>query len=136
MSALLETVLEIKTLSEANRRDSWKWTATKSGKMRAVPGYIVKAQRVKEQRFSAYLLLREQFGIVEISQKSKVLIELTRVATRKLDTDNLRSAFKAVRDGIADYLKIDDGSERLTWAYAQEFKCKTNEIKVRIEIVD
>ncbi len=133
---IIECILPIKTLSEANRRDRWKWTATKSGKMCAVPGYIVKAQRVKEQRFSAYLLLREQFGSVAISQTSRILIELTRVATRTLDNDNLRSAFKAVRDGIADYLKIDDGSERLTWAYAQEFKCKTNEIKLRITIND
>jgi hypothetical protein len=46
-------------------------------------------------------------------------IVLTRVAPRKLDTDNLASGFKAVRDGIAEWLQIDDGDNRLDWQYRQ-----------------
>jgi hypothetical protein len=48
-----------------------------------------------------------------------VTITLTRVAPRKLDSDNLASGFKATRDGVAQWLRIDDGDERLTWVYAQ-----------------
>jgi hypothetical protein len=46
-------------------------------------------------------------------------IVLTRIAPRKLDTDNLASGFKAVRDGIAEWLGIDDGDSRLDWQYRQ-----------------
>lgn len=40
-------------------------------------------------------------------------------AARMLDSDNLAGAFKAVRDGVAEAMGIDDGSERLEWRYAQ-----------------
>ena len=46
---------------------------------------------------------------------------LTRIGPRKLDSDNLASAFKAVRDQVARLLYVDDGDEsRVTWAYGQE----------------
>ncbi len=48
-----------------------------------------------------------------------VTITLIRIAPRKLDDDNLQSAFKASRDGVADWLGVDDGHPSLTWLYAQ-----------------
>lgn len=36
-----------------------------------------------------------------------------------LDDDNLRSALKAVRDGIAEKLGIDDRDPRVEWRYGQ-----------------
>jgi hypothetical protein len=47
-------------------------------------------------------------------------VTLTRIAPRLLDGDNLQSAFKALRDGIATRLNIDDGSDVVVWHYAQE----------------
>ncbi|TAM22383.1 MAG: hypothetical protein EPN60_16960 [Nevskiaceae bacterium] len=49
------------------------------------------------------------------------VITLTRVSpgTRPMDDDNLPGALKAIRDGIADRIGIDDGDPRLTWRYAQ-----------------
>lgn len=46
-------------------------------------------------------------------------ITLTRIAPRKLDGDNLQRSLKAIRDGVADVLRIDDGNERLGWRYEQ-----------------
>lgn len=37
----------------------------------------------------------------------------------QLDGDNLQSGFKATRDGVADWLGINDGSPRLQWSYYQ-----------------
>ena len=68
-----------------------------------------------------------------LPKSGTVAITLTRIAPRVLDTDNLASAMKAVRDGVADALGVDDGSSRLTWRYAQE-KGKTREYAVRVEI--
>ena len=47
------------------------------------------------------------------------VITITRIGPRKLDSDNLAGSAKHVRDGVADWLGIDDGDERLTWEYAQ-----------------
>jgi hypothetical protein len=46
-------------------------------------------------------------------------VEFTRLSTATCDDDNLPSAFKAVRDGIAEALGIDDGSDRYVWSYGQ-----------------
>lgn len=46
-------------------------------------------------------------------------VSLVRIAPRALDSDNLASACKGLRDGIADALGIDDGDPRLTWTYGQ-----------------
>jgi len=38
-----------------------------------------------------------------------VVVTITRVAPRSLDSDNLAGACKSVRDGVADWLGVDDG---------------------------
>lgn len=49
-----------------------------------------------------------------------VTITLSRIAPRALDDDNLRGAFKAIRDGICDYLGLrSDSSPLITWRYEQ-----------------
>ena len=90
--------LPLKIVSVANMREHWR----------------TRASRAKLQRRTASALLS--------SHKPPMLpitVVLTRVAARKLDTDNLAHAFKAVRDGVADWLGIDDGDERITWEYGQ-----------------
>ena len=37
-----------------------------------------------------------------------------------LDSDNLSASFKAPRDAIAEFLGLDDASDRLHWVYRQE----------------
>ena len=60
-----------------------------------------------------------------------LIITITRIGKRKMDSDNLAYAAKAVRDGIAAALGINDGDERLTWEYPQEIG---KEYGVRVEI--
>jgi hypothetical protein len=50
-----------------------------------------------------------------------LVVTLIRRSPRALDDDNLRSAAKAARDGIADYLGIDDRDPRVQWRYDQSF---------------
>lgn len=45
----------------------------------------------------------------------------------------LNAALKPVRDGIADWLTLDDADPRLTWRYAQE-RAEPDHEGVRIEI--
>ena len=91
--------LPIKVRSEANGRDHWR----------------VKARRAREQRMHSAWLLRK----ASRPPAPPLTIALTRIAPRDLDSDNLASGFKAIRDGVADWLGVDDGDKRLTWIYAQ-----------------
>ena len=59
-------------------------------------------------------------------------VTMTRLSAGTPDDDNLRSALKSVRDGIADRLGIDDRDPRVSWAYAQE-KCSRGKFGVRVE---
>lgn len=112
---MIDVLLPIRTWSEANLRIHW-------GK---------RARRAKKQREAARLLVRAARPALPVS--GAITITLTRIAPRALDTDNLAVGLKAVRDGVADALGLDDGSSRLTWRYAQE-KGKAREYAVRVEI--
>lgn len=112
--------LPIETISEANTRDGWR----------------KKAQRVKNQRFEAKVICRNKYPNFKLLREDKLEIKLTRVSIRTMDDDNLCSALKAVRDGIADWLRIDDGSERIKWVYAQEKMRRCNFVKLDITIED
>jgi hypothetical protein len=50
----------------------------------------------------------------------RFVITITRRGGRRMDDDGLTASAKHVRDGIADYLGIDDGDKRLKWVYAQD----------------
>lgn len=92
-------ILPIHIKSEANGRDHWR----------------KKAARAKLQRSTAAWQMRTR-GVPPIPP---LTIMLTRIAPRDLDSDNLAGGFKAVRDGVADWLGVDDGDKRLTWLYGQ-----------------
>lgn len=115
---IYETDLPIETRSEANTREHWG----------------VKAKRAKTQRSDAHYWCRIKFGLLDIPETAKIHVRLVRLAPKQLDSDNLASAFKAIRDGIADYLKIDDGDARIDWEYAQEYMAKTRMAKVYLGI--
>ena len=90
--------LPLKIVSVANLREHWR----------------TKAARAKLHRHTALALLRtHKLPMLPIT------VYLTRVAPRELDSDNLASAFKAVRDGVADWLNVNDNDPRVTWEYAQ-----------------
>ena len=88
-------ILPIPTVSEANVREHWSR----------------KARRAKAQRSAAFFYVRKH--------PLPCVVTLTRVAPRVLDDDNLRGALKAVRDGVADRLGVDDGSPEVEWRYGQ-----------------
>lgn len=92
-------LLPIHTVSEANRRGHWR----------------KHAGRTKTQRMLAHRLVS-----VLARPALPCTIVLTRIAPRGLDTDNLAMSVKAVRDGIADWLGIDDKDERVQWKCEQE----------------
>jgi hypothetical protein len=98
-------VLHIRTVSESNARGHWS----------------KRAKRARDQRSVAKLVVAATLrGSDVASALPCVSVTLTRIAPRSLDDDNLRGALKAVRDGVADALGVDDGHASITWQYAQE----------------
>lgn len=89
------TILPMHLPSVANLREHW----------------AKRARRAKQHRMAALAVPRAPLPCT---------VRLTRVAPRALDDDNLRSAFKALRDGIADRLGVKDNDPRVEWQYAQD----------------
>ena len=103
--------LPLRTVSEANRRGHW----SKHHK------------RHQEHRFLAAHMLQQKMPLPSLP----ATVRMIRHGPRKLDTDNLASSMKHIRDGIADAYEVDDADERYSWQYDQEM-CK--EYKVVVEI--
>ena len=95
--------LPIRTKTENNNDEHWRkrWRRAKYQRD-TVHQYLV---FLRQQRFKVWLPLT---------------VTMIRVAPRQLDDiDNLSSAMKHIRDGIADFLEIDDRTPLVQWHYAQ-----------------
>lgn len=94
-------------------------------------GMFGKSARAKKQREAALLVCRSKFGK---APPPPLVITITRVAPAELDTDNNVSSAKHIRDGVADWLMVNDRDKRLRWEYAQEKQGKgVYGVKVRVQ---
>jgi predicted aspartyl protease len=105
----VEVTVPVKVVSEANSREHWR----------------VRHKRFTDQKEAVRLAsavastsLKEAGSFVLNSGSAEVT--LTRIGGRGLDSDNLAGAFKAVRDQIAEMMRVDDGHKDITWVYHQE----------------
>ncbi len=97
----IEILLPIRTESELNRRDHWRAAAS----------------RKHLQREEVGVSLKNLFKVCRVELPCAV--KLTRIGANLLDSDNLASAFKAIRDEIARLIGIDDGSEMIRFEHDQ-----------------
>lgn len=92
--------IPLRLVSEANQREHWS----------------VRSRRRRAHRSQVALVAKAKFKTPTLP----CTIRMTRVAPRQLDSDNLVSSFKASRDGLADWLSIDDRTDLISWEYRQE----------------
>jgi len=118
MTALLSVAIPMQLPSAGNLHEHWR----------------KRHARVKAQRAAVQFCIRRLAGLLEaasrLTQGQSLVVVLTRVSPRKLDSDNLAFAFKACRDQVAEELGIDDGSDSVGWLYRQE----SGTVGIRIEI--
>lgn len=101
-------VLPVLIVSEPNLRGHWS----------------KRARRAKAQREAVHWSMhRHQPPGID---HAPITIRIERCGRGKLDDDNLAAGAKAVRDGVADWLDIDDGSQALRWVYEQRVDRKLN----------
>lgn len=113
----LALTIPLRLKSVANLREHW----------------TVKAKRTKHERLVVTEFLWAHAGKRHGPPRVKITITLTRIAPRHLDDDNLRSACKAIRDGIAAWLLVQDNHPLLIWEYAQR-KGEPKEYAIEITI--
>ena len=91
-------------------------------------------QQAKDERTAAHFYAMAYTAARDFKGRPwrVTLIRVYRPPKRKFAGDNLQTAFKHIRDGIADGLGVNDEDESMvTWEYAQE-KGARNEIRVEI----
>jgi hypothetical protein len=109
------TRLALYTRSEANAHEHWR----------------KRQKRAKEQRGLTALFCRTSLAKPPIP----CTVRLTRVAPRALDDDNLAGALKHVRDGVADWLGVNDRrSDLVRYEYAQS-RGQPREYAVMVEVL-
>jgi len=96
---IIAATVHVKLVSEANAHEHWRQ----------------RQKRAKLQR----ALAKTALGPDCKGPPPPYVITITRIGPRKLDSDNLQGSAKAIRDGVADWLGIDDGDDCLTWDYKQ-----------------
>lgn len=111
----MTVTLPIRLVSVANAREHWS----------------KKAARARDHRGAARLVVASNKW--KTWADHPLTVTLTRVAPRMLDSDNLSSAFKALRDGVADALGVNDNDGRISWRYDQQ-RGRIKEYAVRITI--
>lgn len=98
--ALIATIPGMRLVNPTNEHAHWR----------------VRQKRAKEQRSVAAMVCRSQFGT---PPAPPLTITITRVGPGELDSDSLPASGKHLRDGIADWLGLDDGDRRIEWRYEQ-----------------
>jgi hypothetical protein len=109
------TIQNLRTVNTQNVREHW----------------AKRAARAKQHRTQAWAELRAADTAPRLL--GPVVVTLTRIAPRKMDDDGAIASLKAVRDGVADWLGVDDGSHLITWRYAQR-KGAPKQHAVQIEV--
>jgi len=98
---LITLTLSCRVKSEANSRDHW----------------TVKRRRAEIQSDALYFALAGS-GLTSHQPPLPVVVTWRRIGWQEMDDDNLRSAFKALRDAIAKWLGCDDGDKTaVEWCY-------------------
>lgn len=107
----------VKLESEANRRGAW---------------YVHESRRKAQRRAVATVALMVHPTLAPPPHRAYV-VTITRIAPRALDTDNLASSAKAVRDEIARWLGVSDGPRGpVEWRYAQRSEGKASGVELEV----
>lgn len=92
--------------------------------------WATKARRAKRERG---LILRALLASGVRVPRGPWLVEITRIAPRRMDSDGATIAAKHLRDGVADWLGVDDGADAVTFTVDQR-KGEPREYAVRVVI--
>lgn len=103
-----------------------------TGSLNSREHWAVRAKRVKRERAETAKAWKALAGPVPPGQRW--IVTLTRISSRRVDSDNLAGRLKGVRDQVAAQLGIDDGSDSAEWHYEQRRSVgAVHAVEVRVE---
>lgn len=134
---VITVTIPVRTVSETNQREHWGRRHRRRRQLRQTVG-LVMAGWLRSEGFEMPHCSRQDGSGARLDPEggsAVVRIVLTRLApSAGLDFDNLVSSMKAVVDGLADALGIDDRDPRVAWGYAQRrSKPRSWGVEIRIE---
>jgi hypothetical protein len=110
----LRVEFETKTRSEANERGFWTATNRKKAQDRALEAALTEAL------------------VAQPIPSGPWCVRLTRLGASRLDDDNLGSAFKRIRDRMAEVIGVKDNEPSIAFCVAQERRA--GPLAVRVEV--
>lgn len=119
-------------LAERSREVRGRFRALRLVNSNAREHYMARAARVAEERKCGFYI---GCGYRATHSGLPITVTLTRYGTKLMDDDNLRTAFKGLRDGIADAFGCDDSDNgKIEWVYAKQVQSPPGCYGVRVEI--
>lgn len=97
--------------------------------------HMKRAARASAQRSNARMYLQQVIRSTgDVLPTLPLIVTLSRIAPRKLDTDNHVVSCKHVRDGIADYFGVNDRDEdKIKWLYGEQVRDDAYGVMVEIK---
>jgi hypothetical protein len=128
--------LPIRIVSVANLREHHRPKARRTADHRGTVKLALWARCAELRAMLAHGYDNAPRGTFPWRAKDAALVRvvLTRQGMQRLDGDNLQSACKAARDGIADALGVDDADARVVWEYDQETTGRARTYGLRIAV--
>ena len=117
MQLVREFAIPIRTYSNANQRQHWAKRTAQN----------------KQQKADVSICTQAFLNGARLAPPIRVILTRMSTAVTPLDTDNLASSMKAVRDAICSVLGLDDGDRaRIRFAYDEQ--TRRPEWGVRVQI--
>jgi hypothetical protein len=116
MACEFRVTLPVYLVSVANKREHW----------------AVRHRRNSAQRLALRALLMAEGRKHDLPPRPW-LVTMTRIGKRELDSDNLESAFKALRDEIAEFLGVKDDPSSPARFRCQQQRARAYSVTVQIE---
>lgn len=115
----------LRLVSEANAHEHWRKRHARSARQKHVTLAVLHAQGDAAV-----------FDAVAFAHYPEIVVTITRLAPRTLDSDNAAGSAKHVRDAVAEWLGRDDGPTcGVEWRVDQR-KSKTYGVEIRIETAE
>lgn len=100
--SMLTVLVPIRIESEANRREHYYKVHDRKRAHAHAVGWVMKQHKPPA-----------------IAEDGQLVVVMTRIGARDMDSDNLAGGCKQSRDTLAKWLGLDDGDKRISWLYQQ-----------------
>lgn len=130
----MKVTFPLRLKSAPNLREHWAVKAKRVKKERTAAMYALKSTAFARESIRHWVL-QFMWATPDSLGPGFLTVTITRIAPRKLDSDNLVACAKSVRDAVAEALGVDDGDERVRWTVLQR-RGLPKQYAVEVEVLE